>query len=189
MTTEDLDEDVYDTEDTDDGAPLPLVRRPFLQQVWLWTVTIALIFVSAQVIGWIRAPSLPEYAPDFVLTDLEGEQVRLEDLRGQTVVLNFWATWCAPCRAEVGTFTRFAERNPEIAVIGIAADGPVEKLRAVKSSWGIGYTVVSGTPQVFKEYDIDAWPTTVVIGPDGRVASAHVGAMFRPQLTWATWVW
>jgi thiol-disulfide isomerase/thioredoxin len=137
-------------------------------------------------VGWFRAPALPEYAPDFTLVDMGGQPVSLSDFRGQTVVLNFWATWCGPCRLEAPWFTAFAKAHPEVPVLGIVADGPVPKVRATMDDLGIVYPVVSADDAVMGAYGVSIFPTTVVVNPDGTVRWAHAGLMFRPQLAWAT---
>ena len=137
-------------------------------------------------IGYLRAPSLPEQAPDFELVDLEGNRVALSDLRGQTVVVNFWATWCGPCRVEAPWFSSFATAHPDIPVLGVVADGPPNKARAIASRIGITYPVLVGDEAVLADYGVSMFPTTVVVAPDGSVRWAHAGLMTRPQLAWTT---
>ena len=117
---------------------------------------------------------------------LDGEEWSLSDFRGKTVVLNFWATWCGPCRTEIPAFTEFAEENPDIPVLGIAMDGdqPAKLRRAVKQL-GIGYPVLLADNDVKQKYKVSTLPTTVVVDKDGQVKDIHVGAMFKPQLEWA----
>lgn len=140
-----------------------------------------------QLVGWLRAPDLPEQAPDFALRGLDGEVVRLSELQGQTVVLNFWATWCGPCRAEIPSFTRFAASHPEVPVFGIATEGGEAELRSAKQRLGIGYPVLMADRATLDAYQISTLPTTVVVGPDGRVKSAHAGILTGPQLSLAVW--
>jgi cytochrome c biogenesis protein CcmG, thiol:disulfide interchange protein DsbE len=139
--------------------------------------------------AWIRAPDLPEVAPPFTLRDLDGRQVSLADFRGRTVVLNFWATWCGPCRAEAPTFSSFAEDHPEVTVLGIVADGPPAKVRGTATSIGMTFPILMGDPETLAAYDVGLFPTTVVVAPDGSVRSATGGMMVRPQLAWAAGVW
>lgn len=136
--------------------------------------------------GYLRAPDLPEAAPDFELQDLDGNPVRLSDFEGQTVVLNFWATWCGPCRAEAPSFSAFAEAHPDVPVLGLVADGPPNKVRAVADDLGIRYRVISADPETLRAYGVSIFPTTVVVNPDGSVRWAHAGLMFRPHLAWTT---
>jgi cytochrome c biogenesis protein CcmG/thiol:disulfide interchange protein DsbE len=149
-------------------------------------VTLIVLLVAMQGVGWLRAPRLPDQAPDFELLDLAGEPVRLSSFRGRPVVVNFWATWCGPCRLEAPAFSRFADRNPGIPVLGVAADGPAARLKKAKSELGIRYTVLQGTRQVLADYSVSTFPTTVLVDEHGRVVTTHVGLMLDPQIAWMT---
>jgi len=132
---------------------------------------------------WLQPkPNLPEVAPDFVLQDLDGRPVTLEALRGKTVVLNFWATWCGPCRREIPHFSRFSIENPEIKVLGLTTETNIGALRQARKALGIAYPVVLADAQTAGAYDISTLPTTIVVEPDGSVGAVHVGAMSARQL-------
>ena len=165
--------------------------RPLWRRALGWGRDLALLaivmLVGLAVVGRARAPRLPEVAPEFALTDVDGRQVNLSDFRGQTVVLNFWATWCGPCRAEAPTFAAFAQANPDVPVLGLAVDGPPNKVRRVAQELGMDYRIVSADASVVRDYGISMYPTTVVVGPEGDVRWAHAGVMWRPHLSLATW--
>jgi thiol-disulfide isomerase/thioredoxin len=139
-----------------------------------------------QVVGALRAPELPPQAPDFTLATVDGETLRLSQFRGQTVVLNFWATWCAPCQVEMPSFAAFAENNPDVVVLGLASDVDPAKVRKSARDAGVGYPVLMADRSVLEAYEINAYPTTVVVGPEGEVDAVHMGMLFRPQLWWMT---
>lgn len=177
---------------TEEASPLageeraPRKRSRVLRFAGEALVFVVLLAVLSTVIGRLRAPELPDEAPAFSLQDLEGNVVSLTDLRGRQVVLNFWATWCGPCRVEIPSFSRFARDNPEIAVLGIAVDGTREELARAAEDLGIDYPVLIGTPEIVRRYGASTVPTTVVVDEEGRVKTAHVGVMLGPQLWLAT---
>jgi thiol-disulfide isomerase/thioredoxin len=135
------------------------------------------------VAGWVRAPALPEVAPPLRLENLEGATVDLATFRGRTVVVNFWATWCGPCRVELPAITGFAESHPEIPVIYVAADGSREALRTFAAAHGMPEaSVVRATAASKRAWGVTTLPTTVVVEPDGSVGAAHTGIVLTPQL-------
>ena len=153
------------------------------------TVTLGILVIVMTLLGQFRAPDLPEQAPSFTLFDLQGKLVSLEAYRGKPVVLNFWATWCGPCKMEIPSFSKFAVNIPNIPVLGIAIDGTSGQLRQARKSLGIKYRVLIGSNSVQEAYDVDSVPTTIIIAPDGKIVSAHTGIMMGPQLAWATRHW
>ena len=118
-------------------------------------------------------------APDFTLADSSGKPVRLSDFRGKAVLLNFWATWCAPCKLEIPWFVEFEHnyRDRNFAVVGVSMDEDGWKvvnpyIEAVK----VNYPVVIGTDNVSSSLGgIESLPTTLLIDKAGRIASVHVG--------------
>lgn len=174
--------DPSDDDDTDEG-PAPTLARRGLSMARDWGLTLLLGVVVFHGAGQLRAPDLPEMAPDFALQTLEGETVQLSSLRGQTVVLNFWATWCGPCRVEIPQFSSFAEANPDIPVLGIATDGTPGELKAAARELGITYPVLVGDADTVQAYGVDTLPTTVIVGPDGSIQGAHAAILTRPQLS------
>lgn len=140
------------------------------------------------VIGWVRGPSLPDLAPPLALTSLAGTPVDLAALRGQTVVVNFWATWCPPCRVELPELVRFAAANPDVPVIFVAMDGTPDALRAFAGEHDLPLDrVVRADEAVARAYGASTLPTTVVVNPEGEVRTSYTGMIARPWL-WA-WTW
>lgn len=161
-------------------------KSGWLRYVRDWGLSIAVAVGVYWGIGVMRAPDLPDEAPDFELMSLDGELVSLSDYRGQTVVVNFWATWCGPCMAEIPTFNDFAQENPDIPVLGIATDNSPAKVRVTAKKKDMQYPVLLADSDVQRAYGITTLPTTVVVGPDGQVRDVHVGVMMGPQLSFAT---
>lgn len=151
-----------------------------------WAATLFAGLALVYVLGVARAPDLPSQAPGFALQDLDGAPVQLEALRGRPVLLNFWATWCGPCRVEIPAFSRFAESNPDITVLGIVAPEPVDALRTAAAELGVTYRVAVADEATLAAYGITTFPTTVVVDREGNVVTSHTGIMLDPQLWWAT---
>lgn len=120
-----------------------------------------------------------EAAPDFRLPRLNGETLRLSDYRGQVVLLNFWATWCPPCRAEVPDLIELQrELGPDgLEVIGVSLDEEgFEAVRPFAEQHGITYPLVVDDGSVAAEYgSLYALPTTLVIDKQGRIARRVIG--------------
>ncbi len=153
-----------------------------------WAMALAFGVLVFFAIQWLQPkPEIPDEAPDFTAQTLDGDTIALSALRGKTVVLNFWATWCGPCRQEVPDFVRFSRDHPEVPVIGLSVDTAAPaKVRKIAQSWGINYPVAIASAKLQRTYDISTLPTTVVVGPDGQVRDIHVGTMSERQLRSAT---
>ncbi|MBN94067.1 MAG: hypothetical protein CL928_08340 [Deltaproteobacteria bacterium] len=122
-------------------------------------------------------------APEFGLPATEGEPVVLSELRGQKVLINFWGTWCPPCRKELPALTRFASEHPEVAVLGLAVDsGNLDALREAKEQYGIGFSVLRSEDAVEQAYGVSRLPTTFLVDEQGRVEKYKVGQVTRREL-------
>lgn len=118
-------------------------------------------------------------APDFTLNDSTGKPVRLSQLRGDVVLLNFWATWCAPCRVEIPIFIGFqqAYRDRHFVVLGVALDQEGWSLvRPYADAKKINYPVMLGDDWIAELFGgLKAVPTTLIIDRQGRIAATHIG--------------
>lgn len=118
-------------------------------------------------------------APDFALKDADGKLVHLSDYKGKVVLLDFWATWCGPCRIEIPWFMEFERRHKDkgFEVLGVSMDD--EGWEAVKpflAELGVNYRVVMGNDETAQMYGgVDALPTTFLIDKSGKIAAVHVG--------------
>lgn len=122
----------------------------------------------------------------FTLTDLYGDPVRLADLRGKLVWLNFWATWCPPCQSETPLLRDMAARYRDqgLEIVGIAVqETTVDDVRAYAERYGIDYTIAfDASADIFHLYRVFALPTQVFIGPDGRILSVVNGPMSQADV-------
>jgi thiol-disulfide isomerase/thioredoxin len=132
----------------------------------------------------IRFVRDPDPAPEFKLKDLSGKDLHLETFRGKVILLNFWATWCGPCRAEIPELVALQNRYKDrLQIIGLVVDDDDEKeIRRVIESEGINYPVALADPDTRFAYGgIAALPTVFVLNSEGRVVQKHVG-LFNPAL-------
>jgi thiol-disulfide isomerase/thioredoxin len=119
------------------------------------------------------------FAPKFELTDLSGQKLSLEDYKGKVVLLDFWATWCGPCRIEIPEFVELQKRYRDqgLQVIGISMDDGPEPVREFYKQFNMNYPVAMGDPKLAELYGgIFGLPTTMLIGRDGRIYAKHIGA-------------
>lgn len=129
-------------------------------------------------------------APDFALKTMKGKTFRLSDHRGKVVVINFWATWCPPCRSEIPDFIELQNELGDngLLFVGVSLDrGGFEVVRPFAEQMGINYPLVVDDGTVTNKYgNVPGLPTTFVVGPKGRVRGYAPGAIrgrrLRPTL-------
>ena len=122
-------------------------------------------------------------APDFELEDLEGKTVSLSDFEGQVLLIDFWATWCAPCREEIPMLNElhsdYADQGLRILAI---SDERAELIRDFVSENGVTYTNLVGTEDIFEEYGALGLPTAYLVDRDGRIVDFFFGPKPKRQL-------
>jgi thiol-disulfide isomerase/thioredoxin len=126
----------------------------------------------------IRFVKNPDTAPAFQLNDLEGKPVSLAEAKGKVVLLNFWATWCGPCRAEIPDLVDLQKRYADkLEIIALATEeDDADQVRRFVLHSGINYRVAMAPDDVVREYGgIAALPTSFVIDAQGRVVQKHIG--------------
>jgi len=122
----------------------------------------------------------PKPAPVFTATDLDGRPISMAALRGKVVIVNFWATWCGPCRAEIPDLVALQEKyRDQLQIIGISEDeGGPEVVRRFVAEHQMNYPVVMSTPELERKFPgIGALPTSFVIDREARVVQKHVGML------------
>lgn len=116
---------------------------------------------------------------DFTLKDLASKDVRLDSFKGKVILLNFWATWCGPCKAEIPGFVELQDQfKDDLVVVGFSVDDPADKAQAFATEYKINYPVLLGLgrDEVQDAYGpIWGIPTSFLIGRDGKVCKKHMG--------------
>lgn len=132
-------------------------------------------------------PAVPEVnkaAPDFALTTLTGDSVRLSELKGRIVAVNFWATWCGPCRLEMPLLQTYADRYPEdLTVLAVNDAEPIEKVQPYVDDLGLRFPILLDEKElVTRLYRVRGFPTTIFIDRDGKIRYQHLGLLMEDQL-------
>ena len=118
-------------------------------------------------------------APEFSLSTLTGEKLKLSDYRGKVVLLDFWATWCGPCREEIPHFVELQNqyRDQGFQIIGVSMDDSPEPVRDFCRQFQMNYPVVMGDAKTGELFGgVLGLPIAFLIGRDGRIYSKHIGA-------------
>ena len=131
------------------------------------------------------APKVGRLAPDFTLTDLEGSSVTLSDFRGQVVFINFWATWCPACRAEMPEIEAVYQeyKDKDVVVIGVDLKESEDKVRRYIERGGYSWTfVIDTTGEVTRDYGVTAIPTSFFLDRQGIIRALKIGAMTKRSM-------
>lgn len=160
-------------------------QAPLGSRIALWRLlflVVLVLFVGLLAVGLGRQNRSERratgVAPEFELTTFAGETIRLADLRGKGVVLNFWASWCVPCRAEAPLLEAAwqQERNNGIVFIGLDYLDQEHAAKAFIEEFGVTYPNGPDLQsKAARRYGIQAVPETFFIGPDGKIVSLVIG--------------
>jgi len=129
-------------------------------------------------------PKAKQATLNFTLKDVNGKPVKLADFKGKILVLNFWATWCIPCRAEIPALVELQAKyaGNGLQVIGVSIDDPAEKMKPFVGQYKINYPVLQalGNDGILDTYGpMVVVPQTVIIQRDGKLCTKHVGPVTR----------
>jgi peroxiredoxin len=161
------------------------MRRPAVCPVAVLVMALALLLDGRgtaakehllQAMGMAKMPAQP--APDFTLPSVDGRQISLRQYRGKVVFLNFWATWCIPCREEMPAMEHLyqAYRDQDLVVLAIALKESAEQVRAFFEKHRLSFpSLLDSQGAVFRAYSVTGMPTTYLIGRDGTLLSRGVG--------------
>jgi cytochrome c biogenesis protein CcmG/thiol:disulfide interchange protein DsbE len=124
-------------------------------------------------------------APAFTLQDADGRNVSLADYRGKVVLLNFWATWCGPCKIEIPWFVEFEQKFKDrgFSVLGVSMDDEGwEVVKPYLTKTKVNYRILLGNDKIASDYGgVDSLPTTFIIDKAGQITSTHVGLVSKSE--------
>lgn len=166
------------------------VRKPVLYFV-IAGIVVALLVIGARYtqrvgesistpVGPIQLVNNPLPLPDFAATTLDGKRITKKDLHGKVAIVNFWATWCGPCRKEIPDFIALQEKyQDKLVIVGFSVDETGEDgVREFATTYAMNYPVAMVTTDLRQVFGrIYALPTSLVVDRDGMVVQKHVGLM------------
>lgn len=128
-----------------------------------------------------KSRSTLQEAPNFDLLDLDGKMVGLQDYSGKIRIIDFWATWCPPCRAEIPHFNSLTQKYPDVVIIGISLDqGGVQTVKNFAKEFNIQYPILLGNIETVQAFgNIQSIPTTFVVDQNGFIIKKYVG--YKPE--------
>lgn len=165
------------------SSPQSPSRRPPLARI---AVAVGLLAVVALAVWALQggvapangAPGIGSPAPNFTLENVDAKKVSLTDYRGKTVILNFWATWCPPCRSEMPAINQVARTHPNVVVLAVDLQEGPAPVRDFVQQLDLSFRPLLDTRgEVTALYHVNSLPSSFFIGPDGRVRAINVGAM------------
>jgi peroxiredoxin len=189
-----MDNDYTDVSpaDTQKSTPRP---RPYSGIFGGVLVGIGLGLILLAVIGQFWDPSQPaeetavspqrdSQAPNFMLSDLSGQEISLSDLRGRVVLINFWATWCGPCQLEMPALqSRYEMYEGDLTVLAVDFDEPADLVQDFVDEYGLTFDVLLDPgASVQQLYRVLGYPTSVFVDEQGVIRIIHVGIMAESQL-------
>jgi cytochrome c biogenesis protein CcmG, thiol:disulfide interchange protein DsbE len=172
------------------GGRLPDLRR-LPRRFLVYAALLPFVVLGAAGFAlWLRGPTtspttIGSVAPDFSLVDLDGNPVHLADLRGQPVIVNFWASWCGPCVDEFPLLKAIAEEHTDdgLVVLGIVYQDRSEAARAfMQQNGGTWQALMDPGDGVARVYKIFGPPETYFIGRDGTIVARHIGELTAASL-------
>jgi cytochrome c biogenesis protein CcmG/thiol:disulfide interchange protein DsbE len=150
-------------------------NRSYLKRVLAFCLCIGWVFLLSHCAKEGKSPSS---APDFTLKSLDNQEITLSKLKGKVVLLDFWATWCAPCRESIPHLIQLynSYKDKGLEVIGMNLDkGSLETIHRFEESMDIPYAITIATEEVARDYGVNALPTTFLIDRSGKIRQKLLG--------------
>ncbi len=141
-------------------------------------VIVVSILVMTVFLGCSRRNEISSSAEDFTLLDLNGKTVRLADFKGKPVLIDFWATWCPPCRASIPQIEKLHKSysGKGLVVLGISVDqGGWDEVKSFVAESGITYTILKGNEDISVKYQVRTIPLLVVLNKEGKIVKRYLG--------------
>jgi thiol-disulfide isomerase/thioredoxin len=138
----------------------------------------SVLFVLVFSVCGINAKEMNQPAPDFTLKSMSGENVKLSELQGNVVMINFWATWCGPCRQEMPLLDEFYKKYKKLGfvLLGVNVEEDSSKAAGYLKEVPVTFPILyDNTNKVSELYDVDAMPTTVLVDRGGNLRFVHRG--------------
>lgn len=155
------------------GGRRHAARWLIIVSAWLFASTSLTAYAAGQLV-----PGSGEPAPPLALRDIDGRDLRLESFQGRTVIVNFWATWCGPCVAEMPSLSRLRQRLQPLGVevLGVNFQENAARIRPFAERLGIDFPLLRDHDgRARTDWGVRVFPTTFIIGPDQRIAAVAVG--------------
>ncbi|NPA05884.1 MAG: redoxin domain-containing protein [Chloroflexi bacterium] len=158
--------------------------RALLRGVGLAVLMIGLGFVASWLLRAQRQVRVGRAAPDFTLPALNGGTISLQDYRGRVVLLNFWATWCTPCREEMPLLDAVhREYGPEVVVLAINVGESADEVQRFVMAHNLQLPIaLDEDMHLSQRYGVRGYPTTFIIDPQGNIAAIHPGVLTREDI-------
>jgi peroxiredoxin len=155
------------------------------------TLVSGLLLLVIALLPLARAATVQGKAPDFTLKSNSGKNLRLSDFRGQVVLLNFWASWCGPCRQEMPALEKLHKRYGSygFTVLGVNVEEDSNQARRMLREIPVSFPILfDSRNQVSKQYHVSAMPTTVMVDRDGNMRHLHKGYKPGDEAGYKKWI-
>ncbi len=150
-----------------------------------------ILFTTLLLLGTANAATIQGKAPNFTLKSNSGKNIKLSELRGQVVLLNFWASWCGPCRQEMPLLEKLHKRYSALGftVLGVNVEEDPRKAKTLLKDISVSFPILFDTSnKVSKQYKVSAMPSTIMIDRNGNMRYLHRGYKPGDEAQYKKWV-